>query len=165
MNACTKFERILLRRYLKRKGDLPGWGSNGHLLYECCVFWFYSNRYFLFLQTRWLWTLRDSLWSRGLSSEVRPLTSNRTGSDWKQAGGIRSEAAVFWTGESKLSTGDSEVLKSFSNLLSYSVIIYLNCHSSALRTVPQSSVTHPACQSCPPHQHNSIPLHSPAPEH
>ena len=54
-----------------------------------------------------------------------------------------------------------QVLKSlnvhFSNFLSYFVIIYLNGLSSALLTVPQSSVTHPACQSHPPHQ-----LHSPA---
>ena len=33
----------------------------------------------------------------------------------------------------------------------------MNCHSCALLIVPQSSVTHPACQSRPPHQ-----LHSPA---
>ena len=70
---------------------------------------FDSDLIFLELQTRWLSTLRDSLWSRGLSSEVRPLTSERTGSEFQQAEGLRSEAAVFWTGESKLSTGDSEV--------------------------------------------------------
>ena len=41
---------------------------------------------------------------------------------YKQAEGLRSEAAVFWTGESKLWTGDSEVLKSFFSFQTFFLI-------------------------------------------
>ena len=60
-------------------------------------------------QIYWLWTLRESLWSRGLSSEVQPLPSERAGPERQRAAGFRSEASLCWTGESKLSPGDSEV--------------------------------------------------------
>ena len=65
--------------------------------------------YYLYSQTVWLWTLRNSLWSRRLSSEVQPLTSETTGPESQWPKWFRSKAAVFWTQESKLSTGDSGV--------------------------------------------------------
>ena len=54
-------------------------------------------------------TVRDQLFFSGFSSEVKPLSSERTGSDWQQAAGLRSEGAVWFSTESNLSTGDSEV--------------------------------------------------------
>ncbi|KAG7466612.1 NLRC3-like isoform X2 [Solea senegalensis] len=45
---------------------------------------------------------RDQLFFSGLSSEVQPLTPERPGPELEQAAGFRSEAAVFWTGESTL---------------------------------------------------------------
>ena len=52
-------------------------------------------------------------------SHLRELDLRTT---WQQAAGLRSEAAVFWTGESKLSTGDSEVLKSFFSFQTFFLI-------------------------------------------
>ena len=43
-------------------------------------------------------------------------------SDTTAPAGLRSEAAVFWTGESKLWTGDSEVLKSFFTFQTFFLI-------------------------------------------
>ena len=60
-------------------------------------------------QTVWLWTLRDSLWCCGLSTEVQPLPSERAGPESQQPDGFRSEAAVSRTAKSTLQTGDSEV--------------------------------------------------------
>ena len=56
-----------------------------------------------------LWTLRESLWSCGFSSEVQPLPSDRAGPKSKLPERFSSEASLCWTGESKLSTGDSEL--------------------------------------------------------
>ncbi|XP_050925579.1 NLR family CARD domain-containing protein 3-like isoform X1 [Lates calcarifer] len=47
----------------------------------------------------------------GLSSEVQPLPSDRTGPESQQPGGFRSEDTVHWTGESRLWTGDSEEVR------------------------------------------------------
>ena len=64
MNAWTKSERILLRSF-QQKGDLPGWGSHGHVLYECCVFWFNSHRFDIFFNYR-----LDGCWLLETSCEV-----------------------------------------------------------------------------------------------
>ena len=56
-----------------------------------------------------LQTVRDQLFFSGFSSEVKPLSSERTGSELQQAEGLRSEGAVWFSTESNLSTGDSEV--------------------------------------------------------
>ena len=37
---------------MRQKGDLPGWGSHDHVLYECCVFWFNSHRFDIFFNHR-----------------------------------------------------------------------------------------------------------------
>ncbi len=92
---------------------------------------FYSTFYLLLSQTFLLPTLRDSLWRRGLSSEVQPLPSDRAGHELQQAAGFRSGAAVCWTEESKLQTGDSEVTScvlfsvDLSNLIHNSVLNFL----------------------------------------
>ena len=49
------------------------------------------------------------MWSRGLSSEVWPLSPERSGPESQRAAGFRSGAAEFWTKESKLQTGGSQV--------------------------------------------------------
>ena len=79
------------------------------------------------LQTSWLWTLRDSLWSFGLSSEVQP-SSDTSGPEWQQTVWFSSEASVCWTGESKLWTEDSEVSSLTIALLGFFYI--LNSNSS-----------------------------------
>ena len=66
-----------------------------------------------FIQIVELQVVRDQLCFSGLSSEVQPLLSERSGPDSQQAAGFRSEASLCWTGESKLSTGDSEVRHHF----------------------------------------------------
>ncbi|KAI3359822.1 hypothetical protein L3Q82_013831, partial [Scortum barcoo] len=43
--------------------------------------------------------------------KVQPLPSERAGPKWKQPAGFRSEAAVCWTGQSKLQTGNSEFVR------------------------------------------------------
>ncbi|KAF0039272.1 hypothetical protein F2P81_007507 [Scophthalmus maximus] len=55
--------------------------------------------------------VRDQLFFSGLSSEVQPLPPETTGPEPQQAAGFRSEGAVWFSGESTLSTGDSEVGK------------------------------------------------------
>ena len=67
-------------------------------------------------QTSWLWTLSDSLWGRGLSSEVQPLPSDRAGDVGKQSAGFRREAAVWSCGESTLCSGDSEVSRKLESV-------------------------------------------------
>ncbi|TNN21464.1 hypothetical protein EYF80_068425 [Liparis tanakae] len=52
---------------------------------------------------------RGRLFFSGISSEVKPIQSQRTESEWKPAAGFRSEAADWFSGESTLWTGDSEV--------------------------------------------------------
>ena len=56
-----------------------------------------------------LQTVRDQLFFSGFSSEVKPLSSQRTGSELQQPAGLSSEGAVWFSTESNLSTGDSEV--------------------------------------------------------
>ena len=54
--------------------------------------------------------VRDQLFFSGFSSEVKPLSSQRTGSELQQQpAGLRSEGAVWFSTESNLWTGDSEV--------------------------------------------------------
>ncbi|XP_035470909.2 protein NLRC3 isoform X2 [Scophthalmus maximus] len=53
--------------------------------------------------------VRDQLFFSGLSSEVQPLPPDRTGAELQRAAGFGSEGAVWSSGESTLSTGDSEV--------------------------------------------------------
>ena len=103
--------------------------------------------YYLYSQTDWLSTLRDSLWSHRLSSEVQPLTSDTSGPKSQQPFWFRSEAAVFWTGESKLSTADSEVsscvfyvfikFKSRAEVLSFLQFTHTHTHT---HTYTHSSV-------------------------
>ena len=55
-------------------------------------------------------SVRDQLFFSGFSSEVKPLSSERTGSELQlQPAGLRSEGAVWFSTESNLSPGDSEV--------------------------------------------------------
>ena len=69
---------------------------------------FYLHHFF-FIQIEGLQFVRDQLCFSGLSSEVQPLPSDRAGPERQRAAGFRSEAAVCWTGESRLQTEDSEV--------------------------------------------------------
>ena len=62
-----------------------------------------------FIQIEGVQFVRDQLCFSGLSSEVQLLPSERAAPEWEQPAGFRSEASLCWTGESKLSTGDSEV--------------------------------------------------------
>ena len=64
---------------------------------------------YFFIQVVELQTVRDQLFFSGFSSEVKPLSSERTGSDEQLPAGLRSEGAVWFSTESNLSTGDSEV--------------------------------------------------------
>ena len=84
----------------------------------------------------WLQSVRDQLFFSGFSSEVKPLSSQRTGSELQQPAGLRSEGAVWFSTESNLSTGDSEVRHhvllikvqcvEFSDIWWWSVILQLN---------------------------------------
>ena len=65
--------------------------------------------FLLFIQIELLQFVRDQLCFSGLSSEVQPLPSDRAGAEWQRAAGFSSEAAVWFSGESKLQTEDSEV--------------------------------------------------------
>ena len=56
-----------------------------------------------------LQSVRDQLFFSGFSSEVKLLSSERTGSESKRPAGLSSEGAVWFSTESNLSTGDSEV--------------------------------------------------------
>ena len=60
-------------------------------------------RHLFFIQIAVLPVVKDQLWFSGLSSEVKPLPSEISGSEWKPpASGFRREAAVWFSGESKL---------------------------------------------------------------
>ena len=54
---------------------------------------FYLHHLF-FIQIVELQFVRDQLCFSGLSSEVQPLPPERVEAEWKQAAGLRSEAAV-----------------------------------------------------------------------
>ena len=72
-----------------------------------------------------LQSVRDQLFFSGFSSEVKPLSSQRTGSEWQQPAGLRSEGAVWFSTESNLSTGDSEVSSlTFVDLISIKQHLY-----------------------------------------
>ena len=72
-----------------------------------------------------LQTVKDQLFFSGFSSEVKPLSSERTGSELQQAAGISSEEAVWFFTESNLSTGDSEVSSlTFVDLMSIKQHLY-----------------------------------------
>ena len=74
---------------------------------------FYLHHLF-FIQFEGLQFVRDQLWFSALSSEVQPLPSDTSGPESQhQAAGFRSEAAVWFSGESTLQTGDSEVRHHF----------------------------------------------------
>ena len=85
---------------------------------------YYYYYYYLFR----LWVLqsvRDQLFFSGFSSEVKPLSSQRTGSESQQPAGLRSEGAVWFSTESNLSTGDSEVSSlTFVDLISIKQHLY-----------------------------------------
>ena len=68
-----------------------------------------NDVYYYYIQVVGLQTVRDQLFFSGFSSEVKPLSSERTGSERKQPAGLSSEGAVWFSAESNLSTGDSEV--------------------------------------------------------
>ncbi|KAF0028587.1 hypothetical protein F2P81_019674 [Scophthalmus maximus] len=61
------------------------------------------------MQVELLQVVRDQLFFSGLSSEVQPLPPETTGPEPQPAAGFRSEGAVWFSGESTLSTLDSEV--------------------------------------------------------
>ena len=71
-------------------------------------------------------SVRDQLFFSGFSSEVKPLSSQRTGSEvQQQPEGLRSEGAVWFSTESNLSTGDSEVSSlTFVDLISIKQHLY-----------------------------------------
>ena len=62
-----------------------------------------------FIQTERLQVVRDQLFCSGLSSEVQPLLSERSGPESERSAGFRSEAAERSSGESRLQTGDPQV--------------------------------------------------------
>ena len=78
------------------------------------------------MQVEELQTVRDQLFFFGFNSEVKPLSSQRTGSEWKQRpAGLSSEGAVWFSTESNLSTGDSEVSSlTFVDLISIKQHLY-----------------------------------------
>ena len=79
----------------------------------------------LFIQVVELQSVRDQLFFSGFSSEVKPLSSQRTGSESQQPAGLRSEGAVWFSTESNLSTGDSEVSSlTFVDLISIKQHLY-----------------------------------------
>ena len=71
-------------------------------------------------------SVTDQLFFSGFSSEVKPLSSQRTGSEWKpEAAGLSSEGAVWFSTESNLWTGDSEVSSlTFVDLISIKQHLY-----------------------------------------
>ena len=73
-----------------------------------------------------LQSVKDQLFFSGFSSEVKPLSSQRTGSELQQQpAGLRSEGAVWFSTESNLSTGDSEVSSlTFVDLISIKQHLY-----------------------------------------
>ena len=75
-------------------------GQNSVYIYSYVLF---------FIQVVELQSVRDQLVFSGFSSEVKTLSSEKTGSEWQQAAGLRSEGAVWFSTESNLSTGDSVV--------------------------------------------------------
>lgn len=74
--------------------------------------WFLYSHHLFLIQVEELQFVRDELWSSGLCSEVQPLPSHRAGPEWKQSSWFRSEASVWFSGESSLQTADSEVSSS-----------------------------------------------------
>ena len=62
-----------------------------------------------FIQVEELQSVRDQLFLSGFSSEVKPLSSERTGSEYQRPAGLSSEGAAWSKAEFNLSTGDSEV--------------------------------------------------------
>ena len=62
-----------------------------------------------FIQIGALWFVRDQLWLSGSSTEVQPLPSERAEPELEQAAGFRSEASVWFPGESRMWTWNSEV--------------------------------------------------------
>ena len=52
---------------------------------------------------------RGRLFFSGLSSELQPLPSERSGPELQPSRRLRREAAVFWTGGSTLETEHSQV--------------------------------------------------------
>ena len=109
-------------------------GSSFYLLFLfavkalCSVFKkYYINKvyYCYYLFRLELQSVRDQLFFSGFSSEVKPLSSQRTGSELQQPAGLRSEGAVWFSTESNLSTGDSEVSSlTFVDLISIKQHLY-----------------------------------------
>lgn len=77
-----------------------GWGVGGaNPECSCCAAITFHS---LFIQIKLLLRVRGQLPFPGLSSEVQPVPSERSGPEWEHAAGFRSEDPLFWTGESKL---------------------------------------------------------------
>ena len=72
-------------------------------------FIFFNSHHSFVIQVEKLLYVRYQLCFSGLCSEVQPLPSQRAGPELQQAAGFRSEAAVWFSGEFSLQTGDSEV--------------------------------------------------------
>ena len=79
-----------------------------------------------FIQVGVLQSVRDQLFFSGFSSEVKPLSSERTGSEWQRPAGLRSEGAAWSGAEFRLSTGDSEVSRWLESVHAAFISILLN---------------------------------------
>ena len=63
----------------------------------------------IFLQIEELQVVRGRLCCSGFCCEVQPIPPERTGPELQRPAGLWTEAALWFPGESRLRTGDSEV--------------------------------------------------------
>ena len=69
----------------------------------------FTSLLLFFIQVEGLQFVKDQLFFSGLSSEVQPLPSETSGPEHQWPSGSRTGGSVWFSGESRLQTGDSEV--------------------------------------------------------
>ena len=84
------------------------------------------SKVLFFIQVVELQTVRDQLFFPCFSSEVKPLSSERTGSESKRPAGLRTEGAASSKAEFRLSTGDYEVSRWLESVHAAFISILLN---------------------------------------
>ena len=100
------------------------WCLDKVLYFHTCQFRF-TVKFYPLSRLEWCSLSEISIFFSGFSSEVKPLSSQRTGSESLQPAGLRSEGAVWFSTESNLSTGDSEVSSlTFVDLISIKQHLY-----------------------------------------